>query len=112
MLLADAAIQRLMLGMRMDIDQPGHDEAGAAVDRAVGRSGEAGPDEGDPVVGESDIDIAAIDMPAQPFVPGDHPGGVFDQRRRHRFRSPQHRCCHAIGILKWSEEWPRPVHAT
>jgi hypothetical protein len=59
----------------------------ALLDRSVGGSGETASEEGDPVVGEGDIDIAAIDMTAQPLVPGDHPGGVLNQRRRHCFAS-------------------------
>src|SRR5439155_20013778 len=60
----------------------------AAVDRPIGGSGETAPEEYDPVVGEGDIDIAAVDVPARPFVPGNHPGGILDHGRGHRFSSP------------------------
>ena len=46
-LLADAAIGRLVAEMRMDVDQARHHHQAAAVDGRVRRSGEARPDMGD-----------------------------------------------------------------
>src|SRR2546427_11429882 len=69
--------------MRMDVDEAGQREARAAVDHPVGRAGEVAPEKGDAVVAEGDIDATAVNLTAQRLVPGDHPGGVLDHRRRH-----------------------------
>src|SRR5205085_3815564 len=74
-LLTDAAIERLVLGVRMDVDQAGDDEAGAAVDDPVRGAGKFASDKGDAVVLENEVDTAAVDMMAGRFVPGDQPGG-------------------------------------
>ena len=62
-------------------------------------AGEIAPEKEDAVVLEGEVDAAAVNLPAQPFVPGDHPGGVFDQSRSHlahsRPESPIDRDCFA-----------------
>ena len=78
MFLADAAVERFVMRVRVDVDQPRHDQPGGAVDRLIRRAGKAAPDKADPVVGERDIDAAAIHMLTQAFIPRDRPGGIFD----------------------------------
>ena len=63
-LLADAAIERLVLGCEWMLIRPGITSAVAAVDVPVGGAGVAAADMGDAVVGERDIDAAAIDVAA------------------------------------------------
>ena len=86
-LLADAAIERLVLGMRMDVYEAGNHGTLGAVDDPVRRTGVIVADVGDAVVGKGEIEIAAVDVPPRRLVPGNHPGGVLDHSGRHRFAS-------------------------
>src|ERR1700731_3082969 len=104
MLLADAAVERLVFGVRMDVDEPRHDQALAAVDRHIGWPGETAPDKADPLVGECDVEPAPVDVAAAALVPRDDPGGVLDHGGGHRFRSLRHRWSDGKGIFTGSEE--------
>jgi hypothetical protein len=83
MFLAHAAIKRLVLGMRMNVDQSRQHQPILAVDHPIRSTGVIPPDKGDPVFGKSDIDPAAIDMAPGALVPGDDPIGILDDRYRH-----------------------------
>ena len=69
-LLAHAAVERLVLGVRMDVDQPRQHQAVLAIDDSVGRPRVIASDKSDQVIGKSDIDAAAVDVPQGAFVPG------------------------------------------
>jgi hypothetical protein len=62
-LLAQAAIERLVLGMRVDVDKSGQDQPVAAVDDPVRRTLVILAEKGDAVVGKGNVDIATVDVP-------------------------------------------------
>src|SRR3712207_1191692 len=89
MLLADAAIERLVLGVRMDVDETGdHRSAGAVNDPVpsggMTGAGVIGTEMDDAIAGKGKIDIPAIRMPAPLRVPGDNPGCIPEDGGRHR----------------------------
>src|SRR5690349_17159469 len=103
MLLADTAIERLVLGVRVDVDQAGNDQPRAAVDNPVGRAGVAFAEKADTVVGKSEIDITPIGVAALRLVPADDPGSVFYHRSRHGLTSGNlPRDCFAAPIMTMS----------
>ena len=84
MLLANAAIERLVLGMRVDVDEAGDHRPAGAVDEPLRGAGVIGSEMDNAVAGKGQIDIAAIGVPAALDIPGHHPIRVPDQRGRHR----------------------------
>ena len=87
-LLAHAAVERLVLGVRMDVDQPRQHQTILAVDDPVRRPRVIPPDKIDAIVGKGDIDAAPVDLARDAFVPGDDPVGVFDDGGCHGASSP------------------------
>src|SRR6516162_11095716 len=83
MLLAHSTIERLALGMCVDVDQTGQYQAISPVDNPVRRSGIIWSDKDDRGAGKRDVDIAAIDMSRGGLVPGDHPIRIADDGRSH-----------------------------
>src|SRR5208282_2323634 len=77
------AIERLVLRMRMDVDQPGQDEAIFAIDHPLCHAGIIPSDKVDRAFRKRDVDIAAINVTSGGLVPGDDPSGVPDDRRGH-----------------------------
>jgi hypothetical protein len=71
-------MERLVLRVRMDVDEPGQYEPVPAVDHPVRRPGVIASDKGDPVVGKGDVDISAIGVVPGCLVPGDRPTSVAD----------------------------------
>ncbi len=84
MLLADAAIERLVLGVRMDVDETGKHCPAVAVNEPLRGAGVIGSEVDNAVAAKGQIDIAAIGVPAVLDVPGDDPVSVLDQRGLHR----------------------------
>ena len=84
-LLADAAIDRLVARVRVDVDEAGHHHAAAPVDDRVRLAGEARPDVHDRIVGERHVDVSTVYVALGALLPGDHPVGVLDQGRDHGF---------------------------
>ena len=82
--IGDALAQRLAGRVAVDIDQPRHDQAVAAVDLNLGWAGVAPADMVDEAVGEGHIAVIAIDMALVGGIPTDQPGGVTDYGRGHR----------------------------
>src|SRR5215472_17566040 len=80
-LLAYTAIERLVRGMRMDIDQSGQDQAILAVDDPIRRSRKIPPNEDDSTAGKGDVGIAAVDVTPGSLVPADDPVGIPDDGR-------------------------------
>src|ERR1700745_813880 len=83
MLLAHPTIERLVLGVRGDVDQPWQYGAISPVDDPVRHPWIIASDKDDRAVGKGDVDIAAIDMAPGNLVPGDHPIGISDDGRSH-----------------------------
>ena len=78
MLFAHPAVKGLMLGVRVNVDQPRQYEAILAVDHAVYRPGIISPDKSDRIVGKGDVGVAAVGVMPRVFVPGDDPIGIAD----------------------------------
>ena len=83
-LLAHAAIERLMLRMRMNVDQPRQYQTIRAVDDPVRFPGIITPDKSDRIAGKGDVDVAAVDVTSGAFVLGDEPIGFADEVDGHR----------------------------
>src|SRR5260370_28731797 len=109
---AAAEEERRVLGMRMDVAEPRHDEALAAVDRHIGWPSEAASDKADPLVAERDVEPAPVDVPAEALVPRDDPGGVLDHGRGHRFAPCGIGGLMVRAFLRGAKKWPNPVRAT
>src|SRR6266404_4493922 len=71
MLLAHPAVERLVLRMGMNVDQPGQYQTILTVDDPVRRPGIISADKDDHIVGKGDVDIAPIALTPGAFVPGD-----------------------------------------
>ena len=82
-LLAQAALDGLVLRVGVDVDEAGHDHQLAAADRVLRLAGEAGADVDDAVVREGHVDVAGVDVARAGRVPDDGPGGVADEGGRH-----------------------------
>jgi hypothetical protein len=83
MLLAYAAIDGLVAGMGVDINEAGHHHEALTVDDCRCGGAESGANMHDRVAVEGNIDILPIDVALATWVPGDHPFGVSDQCRGH-----------------------------
>ncbi len=77
-ILAHAAIERLGVRMRMDVDQPGHHHQLAPVDRRVRMSGVVPANERHRIARERQIAIHQVGMPAIRAVPRNDDRGVAD----------------------------------
>ena len=82
--IGDALAQRLAGRVAVDIDQPRHDQAVAAVDLNLGRAGVAPADMVDQAVGKGHIAVIEINMALVGGIPADQPGGVADHGGGHR----------------------------
>jgi hypothetical protein len=82
-LLAHPAVEGLVLGMRMDVDQPRQHQPVLAVDHPVRVPAEISSGKGDHAVGKSDVNTPAIGVTPGRLVPGDDPIGIPDDRCRH-----------------------------
>src|SRR5215472_17644137 len=83
MLFAYSAVERLVLGVRVNVDQPGQYQAVSPLDDPVRRRWIIRSDEDNGVVGKCNVDISAIDMAPGHLVPGNYPAGVSDDGRGH-----------------------------
>ncbi len=79
-LLADAAVRRLVSGMRVHVDQARHHQPRAPVHGGVGRAAIRRTDMGQRAVVEDDVDAAPVFVAPRGLVPGDDPIGVADGR--------------------------------
>ena len=82
-LLAHPAIERLVLGMSMDVDQPGQYQPILTVDHPLRRPGVIASDKDDRAIAKGDVYIAAVDVTLGALVPGDDPVGILDDGRGH-----------------------------
>src|SRR5215469_6772393 len=87
---ANSAIEGLVLGVRVDVDQTRHNQPVLAVDYPVSRSRPISSDVSDLVIGEYDVNAAAIDMTFRRLVPGNDPIGVPDEGCCPRGSPPLH----------------------
>ena len=78
-----AAVERLVLGVRMDVDQSRQYQAILSVDHPFRYRWVISSDKDDHVVRERDIRTAAVDVPSGTFVPGNDPVGVLDDSGGH-----------------------------
>jgi hypothetical protein len=88
--LAHPAVERLVLRMRMNVDEPRQQQPILAIDNPVRGTGVISSGESDLVVDKRDIDAAAIDLVAGCFVPRNNPIEVSDHCRSHRAFLPSY----------------------
>jgi len=77
-LLAYTTIKRLVLGMRMDVDEARQYQPILAVDNLVCHAAVIPSDEHDRAPGKGNVQMAPVDMTAGGLIPGHDPIGIAD----------------------------------